>query len=369
MAGPTTIAFGSPMAVKRWSPRLFLDIAKKSYFSRKFTSKGENTPIQLLTDLEQEAGDTISFDLHIQLRGSPVTGDNRLEGKEQTLRFHTDTLKIDQMRQAVSAGGKMTRKRTAHNMRTIAKNSLSDYWSTYTDEMMFIYLSGARGINQDFHEPLTWAGHAANAIQAPDSGHILYGGDATSKGSIDASDKMSKIVIEKASVKAKSMRTTDPTNMTMMPITINNERHYVMIMSQFQEFDLRTGDTSGWVEAQKAAAAAEGRNNPIFKGGLGMIDNVVLHSHESVIRFSDYGTGSPGTLPAARALLLGAQAGVMAYGSSNKQSRFDWKEEMRDYDNEPTVASGCILGVKKSRFNGKDFGVLAIDTHAKDPNA
>ena len=66
-----------------------------------------------------------------------------------------------------------------------------------------------------------------------------------------------------------------------MPVSINGEDHYVCVMSPFQEYDLRvdTG-TNGWMEIQKAAAAAEGRNNPIFKGGLGMISNVVLHYTE-----------------------------------------------------------------------------------------
>ena len=42
---------------------------------------------------------------------------------------------------------------------------------------------------------------------------------------------------------------------------------------------------------------------------------------------------------------------------------------VQDHGNEPVVSSGFIGGVKKSRFNEKDFGVIAIDTHAKDPNA
>jgi N4-gp56 family major capsid protein len=136
-------------------------------------------------------------------------------------------------------------------------------------------------------------------------------------------------------------------------------------MSPFQEFQLRTQDAAGWLEIQKAAAAAEGRNNPIFKGGLGMIGNTILHSHRNVIRFSDYGAGA--NLPAARALFMGRQAAVIAYGSKGGL-RYTWKEEMEDYDNEPTVASGFIGGVKKTQFNGKDFGVISIDTYAKDPN-
>jgi N4-gp56 family major capsid protein len=92
----------------------------------------------------------------------------------------------------------------------------------------------------------------------------------------------------------------------------------------------------------------------------------VLHSHESAIRFSDYGAGT--NLPAARALFMGRQAGVVAYGTAGGL-RFTWKEEVDDYGNEPTVVAGTIIGVKKTRFNGKDFGVMALDTYAKNPTA
>ena len=363
--GQTVIPFGSPLAVKKWSGQLFLDTLKKSYWDRKFIGESDNHVIQRLTDLEKDAGDTIDYDLSVQLRNKPTYGDNKLEGKEEGLRFFTDSLKIDQMRHGVSAGGKMSRKRTLHNIRMIAKQRLSDYWSKFIDELIFMYLSGARGINEDFTEETTFAGHAANAFGAPDSAHVIYGGDATSKATIGTNDWMSKAVVEKAAVKARMMRSTDPTTANMLPVSINGEAHYVLVMSPFQEHSLRTADTTGWMDIQKAAATAEGKANPIFKGGLGMINNVVLHSHESVIRFNDYGGAS---VPAARALFMGRQAGVIAFGSS-KGLRFDWSEETKDHGNEPVVAAGTILGVKKATFNGKDFGVMAIDTYAVDPNA
>ena len=366
MAGPTTIAFGNPMAQKKWSGSLFIDTTKKSYWDRKFVSTSDNAIIQRLTDLESDAGDTIDYDLCVQLRNRPTSGDNRVEGKEEQLRFFSDEVKIDQLRHGVSAGGKMSRKRTVHNIRKIARDKLGDYWSKYVDEMHFIYLSGARGINEAFSEPTTYAGHAGNSIQAPDTGHLIYGGTATAKNNVANTDKMSKLVIEKAEVKARMMRSTDPTTANMIPVMINGEAHYVCIMNPFQEHDLRTADTTGWIEIQKAAITAEGRNNPIFKGGLGMIKNVVLHSHENAIRFSDYGSGV--NLPAGRALFCGRQAGVVAYGSADGL-RYTWTEEMKDAGNEPTIYAGFIGGVKKSRFNGKDFGVMAIDTYAKDPNA
>ena len=42
---------------------------------------------------------------------------------------------------------------------------------------------------------------------------------------------------------------------------------------------------------------------------------------------------------------------------------------MDDFGNEPTVAAGTILGITKTRFNNRDFGVMSIDTAAKDPTA
>src|SRR5690606_17947696 len=108
-----------------------------------------------------------------------------------------------------------------HNVRQIGKNRLSDYWSKFIDQMIFIYLSGSRGANENFYEDVTWAGHANNPIDAPDSDHLLYGGDATGKSDLDANDKMSRALIERACVKAGMMAATDLKNAQMMPLMVN----------------------------------------------------------------------------------------------------------------------------------------------------
>ena len=363
----TVIAFGDPKAQKKWSANLAVDTRKKSYFENRFIGTDDNNIIQRKTELETDAGDTISFDLCVQMRARPTYGDARLEGKEESLKFYTDQVIIDQVRHAASAGGKMSRKRTAHDMRMIAKNRLGDYFARLVDELFFMYLSGARGINQDFIEALDYTGFAGNAFTAPDASHQMYGGSATSKAGLAATDKMSVTTIEKAINKAEMMQALDPKTANMVPVTNGADDQYVLLMSPFQEFDLRTSSTTGqWIDIQKAAAAAEGRNNPIFKGGLGMVNNTVLHKHRNVIRFSDYGAGS--NVKAARALLLGRQAAVVAYGTAGGL-RYSWEENTKDYGNEPTVASGFIGGIKKTVFNSKDFGVISIDTAAVDPNA
>ena len=77
---------------------------------------------------------------------------------------------------AKSAAGKMSRKRTAYDMRMIAKNRLGDYFARLVDELMFMYLSGARGINEDFIEDIGYTGFANNAFTSPDAAHHSSGG-------------------------------------------------------------------------------------------------------------------------------------------------------------------------------------------------
>lgn len=362
----TVIPWGDPKAQKKWSANLAVDTVKKSYFEQRFVGTSDNSIIQRKTDLESGPGDRVSFDLAVQLRGQPTFGDARLEGKEENQKFYTDEVAIDQVRHAVSAGGRMTRKRVAHDLRATAKARLADYFAKLHDELFFMYLSGARGINQDFTLPTTFAGFAGNAFQTPDDGHHMYGGDAESLATLTSADTMSRGLIERAKVKANMLQALDPEQANMVPVTVGAGEHYVMLMSEFQAYDLRmaVGD-SGWLEIQKAAAAAEGKNNPLFRGGLGMINGVILHAHRNVIRLNG---GADGSVPVSRALFLGRQAAVVAYGTKGGL-RYSWKEELKDYENEPTVASGFIGGIKKTRFNGKDFGVITIDTAAADPNA
>jgi hypothetical protein len=85
-----------------------------------------------------------------------------------------------------------------------------------------------------------------------------------------------------------------------------------------------------------------------------------------VIRFNDYGAG--GTYEAARALFMGSQALVEAYGSPGTGLRFDWHEEVRDNGNQVVISSNCTWGTKKVSFTtpigAQDFGVFAMDTYA-----
>ena len=364
----TIIGLNDAKAVKRYSGYLAVDIARTSYFTRKFMGEGETSsmPIQRLTQLENDAGEQITFDLVMQLKMQPVEGDMVLEGKEEDLKFYTDQVYIDQMRGGVNTGGRMTRKRTLHDLRQIARTRQSEWWARVFDELFFMYLSGARGINTEYVFPLTYTGFGNNAFSAPDADHLIVAG-GKAKNTLTTADKMSLTEIDKAVAYAKMMGGGTQEIPRILSRSRSTARTtFVCVMNPYQVYDIRTNSTTGqWLDLQKAAAAAEGRANPIFKGTLGMYNNVLLHEHECVVRFSDY--GASGDLPAARALFMGAQAAVCAFGSPGTGLRFDWNEESRDNGNQAVITTASIFGIKKVTFNAKDFGLMAIDSYSVKP--
>ena len=367
----TLVGVGDPKAVKKYSGMLAVDVAREAYWTSTLVGTGPTTqlPIQRITDLEKGAGDLITYDLSLQLRGQPTISGEALEGNEEDLRFATDQLYIDQMRKAVSAGDKMTQKRTLIDLRMVAKARLTEWWTRIYDEIFFVYMSGARGINADYILTPSFPGFAGNAIVAPDALHHMYGGVAASYQTIATSDIMTLTTIDKLVVRANMMGGGVQGTPQIQPCKVEGGDYYVMLMSPHQAYSLRTNSNVGqWLDIQKALTLSTGKDNPIFKGGLGMYNDVILKSHKSVIRFNDAGAGA--NVAAARALFLGRQAAVVAFGSAGQGMSFDWIEKAMDYDDVLNVASASIFGIKKCSYNiagtSYDFGLIAVDT-AIDP--
>ena len=372
--GRTVVGVNSPLAVKRQSAALAADTPKESYFDQRFVGEGEpaTLPIQRLTELENDAGEQITFDLSVQLKQQPIEGDNVQEGTEEGLEFYQDAVFIDQQRCGVDGGGRMTRKRSLHKMRDVGRRRMAEWWARLLDEIRFIYLSGARGVNTGFIYPTGWTGRANNSVTAPDSDHLmlprLAGGSLAVKATLTSAETMKLNLVDRLVAMAGTMGGGTQEVPRIQPIKINGEKRYVLVMHDWQEYSLRTdAGTGGWLDIQKALATSLGNKSPIALGGAGMHNNVVLHKHENIIRFSDYGSGT--NLSAARALFLGTQALTEAYGSPGTDMRFDWFEKMTDNNNRLIISSSCIWGCKKVTFNGLDYGVVALDTYAVNPNA
>lgn len=347
----TEFGVNHALAVKRWSTSLAVEAEKKSYF-KKFIG----SIIERKTDLEKKAGDKITFGLRMKLRGAGITGDSTLEGNEEALTYYSDSLLIDQLRHAVRSKGKASEQRVPYDMRATAREALATWWAERMDELLFVYLSGARGVDSTLTLPLSFTAFAGNTVTAPTASTHMKFANGLTKATITTADVLTLSEIDKL---VEIAETVDP---MIQPIMVDGEKTYVLLIHPYQATDLRTNASTGqWLDIQKAAGA-RGNSNPIFSGALGVYNGVAIHVHRNVIRHSDLGSGT--NLPGARALFLGAQAGQIAYGQGSSNGRFSWKEELFDYGNQLGVAAGAIFGVSKTIFNSADFGVIALDTYA-----
>jgi N4-gp56 family major capsid protein len=358
----TEFELGNALAVQRWSLSLAREAEVRQYF-RKFMGTGPDALIKVQTELNKKAGEKITVALRMKLSGDGIEGDNVIEGTsaEEALTFYNDSLFIDQRRKGTKSKGKMTEQRVPYNLRKEGRDALAMWFAEDYDQQIMMFLAGARGVDSSFFVDTSWTERANNSLQSPDSDHIIYGGTASSKTTLTSSDKMDLNVVERLTAKAE---TSDP---MIQPFMIDGEKHFVLLMHTYQAYDLRTGTSSNdWVEITKAAGPRGDKNN-LFLNALGSYGGVIMHKHRNVIRFDDYGTDAD--LDAARSLFLGAQAGMIAWGGGSAYGRYSWNEEKDDRGNALAITAGCIYGVKKSRYNSADFGVIAVDTYATDPNA
>ena len=358
----TDFPLGDPLAVQRWSTSLAIEAAKKSYFS-KFIGKGLNNVIVLKDELHKGAGEKIIMGLRMKLTDVGIEGDAIIEGDahgEEALSFFNDSIFIDQLRKSTKSKGKMSEQRVPYNLRLEGREALATWWAETMDENCFCYLSGARGVDTSFKTATTWTGRANNAFTVPDANHIIYAGNATGKADLDAADIIDLEDVERLVAIAE---TVDP---MLQGVTVGGAKKFVLVMHTFQAYQLRTSiTTNDWLDIHKATD--RGGKSLMYQNALGEYADVVLHKHRNVIRFDDYGVGAPGVLPAARALFLGSQAGLMAYGQNSSPQRYSWNEDKDDRGNALAITAGTIFGVKKTVYNAKDFGVVALDSYAPNP--
>lgn len=353
----TSIATGDSRTVVQYQQeRIAEEASNYDVFAIKgFVGEGAGFAIGIENDLSKQKGDTMHYYLEARLTGQGRTGDNTLRGSEEQLLHYEDSVSIDQIRHGVILAGKMTEQRTRIKLRKRAPKALGRWGGEWKSELAMTMLSGARGVNAG-KLSLSFSGFGGNSLVVPDSDHLLYGGNATAKANVDSSDIYDLSLVERFVTLAE---TSDP---QLTPLSADGEDKYLGLIHPYQARDLRTNTNSGqWADIQKSVTQS-GKANLFMKNALGEHAGVVFHKSQDIRRFTDYGAGS--NVAAARALFLGAQAGVMAFGEGFGESQWDYVEIKDDYNNQAGFAVGMIMGLKPCIFNSKRFGMVAADTAA-----
>lgn len=402
----TSVGTNASIANKLFNAALFLEASRRPSFANIQTgaapslsgeakkAKGQTSagaPIVRVTDLESTAGDEVTVDIFHQLRQKPVMGDKTLAGKGTNLKFASFSLKIDQGRTLVDAGGKMSQQRTKHNLKMTAKTLLSPYYNRLADQISLVHLAGARGDHMDADWILPTEADAdfaeimVNSVTPPTYDRHFYGGDATSIASIDSADKFTLSAVDRLRLALDEMAfPLQPIRMEDDPMAEDSPFHCLWITPR-QWYDFWTSTSgSDWRALQ--ANAFERKNNfnhPIFKGDAVMWNNILVKKQPRPIRFNAgtdvtvctntadaQTTTSTAATRVERAILLGAQALADAYGATGGKGGgyyFGMNEEETDHGNRNEMSIAWMNGKAKIRFQGtdgrvNDHGVMVLDT-------
>ena len=244
----------------------------------------------------------------------------------------------------------MSRKRTKHDLRLEARTKLSRWFARFFDEAITCYLAGRRGTSTaQWALPTTWNGFAGNPLQPSDPEHSFA---VNSLGNVSNTDTdATPLKLSHFDLLSEYIATMDiPPN----PIMVEGEPYYIVILHPTAVRQLRTDTGSGqWLDVHKLAGV-RGPENPIFKGVLGAYNGFLLYEYSKIPVYS------AGGKTIANCLVVGAQAAAIALGQAGSPFAIQWYEEMDDRGNQLVVTASSILGIKKIRFNGKDFGCLSF---------
>ena len=360
----TEFGVNHPMAVRLWAKRAMAETFAETWINR-FVGDNQNSIIERKMPGNKGAGDRITFALRARLKGLGVRGDRTLEGNEEKLSYNTDTLIIDQLRNAVRSKGHMSEERVPFNIRADAKDSLVDWWANRMDTAAFIQLSGSPVVeNEEVPGTFSIASleeTGMNPVFQPSANRmVLANPAAANESALTSSDTFTLGMIDRAVAKAKTTRPL------MRPVRLGGEEVFVVVLHPYQVAQLRADNSAGsWKDIQMATlAGGDIKRNPLMTGAVGYYNGCIIHESNNIPVAS---TAAGVILPnVRRAVLLGAQAGVIGFWSdtpsADVEASFRWKEKYFDYDNELGVSLGGIFGLKKTRYMDADIETGAINT-------
>lgn len=349
----TSYGVNDALSNKLWAKKLNVEALKQTYFG-KFMGEGSSNMIQVKPEFEKNAGDKVTIGLRVQLSGDGVTEGQTLQGNEENLTTYSDSVIINELAHAVRVKNKNTidAQRVPFNLRSEAKDGLTDWYANRFDTCMANHLAGNTLVTDS-----RYSGN--NTITAP----TLFvrpnsdTDDATVNGDNTATFKLSLIdnCVERAKTASPLIR----------PIMVGGEKKFVMFLHPYQVTDLRTNTSTGqWLDIQKSALAGGiGNKSPIYTGALGEYNNVILHEWTRLPNgISNAGASQTST---RRAVFCGAQAAAVGFGKEfSKGSHYKWIEELFDYERELGVSAQTVWGIKKSVYNSNDFATIVCTTYA-----
>lgn len=309
---------------KLWESEAFIAAEKESFFKEHgFIGDTPNSIIYRKTDLTKSKGDSITFGQLDKLDPTSfIQGDNTLRGSETAVSPNDCTVTVDQYRNGILLAGKMNEQKSAINMRKGARDLLKIWLAEFRDYRYFNVLCADVTSGR---QTLCSAAHAT-------------------EGTLDDTD------VVKLSYLRKAKRLAKNASPKIKPYKWKGKDWFIVVLHTNQFRDLMA-DAEVQAILQNAAPRDYG-DNPLFTGANLVLDGLIIYEHEN-IRVTT--TGAAGA-KVGHGLLLGCSAAIEGIAKEAI-----WEEDDQiDYKNKCGFCTGTIHGVKRTIFNGKEWGVWKL---------
>lgn len=313
-------------------------------------------PFVRIRDLSSDPkGDKVTVDAFNVTGGKPIMGDRNAEGLGKPLTSSSFSVLIDLATHNVDAGGKMSRQRTRHDLRRIARAEVSAYFPRMIWQRAIVHSAGARG----FQSGVAWDVPLAtdpdftdimiNSVKAPTyNRHYVINGTGLTRGglqlaSLATTDVWKLSNMDNLALILESMETKIPP-----PRVIGDEMAYdtpikgilMMPPGAYNSFITDVSSSTSNLRAFQAAVIERqkySKSHPIFRGECGIWRGILVKKMEHTIHFPASSafqyiavanrlteTETAGAVPALsgthhaeRSILFGAQALARCEGTSN----------------------------------------------------
>jgi N4-gp56 family major capsid protein len=362
-----------------WS-RDFWRVARNMSFINQFAGSGSNAMVQRVSELtKSDKGARAVLTLLADMTGDGVTGDNTLEGNEESLRAYDIVIQLDQLRFANRLAGRLADQKSVVTFREHSRDALAYAIADRIDQLAFLTLTGVAYTqkNNGALRPVYTSGQnlgdlAFNGdITAPTSNRhrrwdATNGLVAGSTIATVAADKLAYNTIVDLKAYAKD-------NYIRGIRSAGNEETFHLFVTPQVMADIKLDSD---FLANVRNAGVRGPSNSLFAGSSSlMVDGVFIHEFRHVFNTSGATSGTSSNAGAAgykwgadadvngsACLFCGAQALAMA-----DIGLPEMVEDNFDYGNQNGISIGKIFGLKKPKFNSdingavEDFGVIRLD--------
>lgn len=426
----THVAAGSPQANKIVSAALFAQAVKEPSPMNNLIGNAptqsmaeavlrqqssEHMPIVQVLDLAKTAGDKISVDAIGVVKGRPIMGDRNAEGKGSKIDFANMEVAIDMATVPIDAGGKMSQKRTYHDLLSLGMAQLRGIMPRLQWQRCLVQLAGARGVadGNDWALPLStdpeFADMVVNPVQAPtynrhyvvseSSGAFTLVQGGAQLASIDTTDKLVLPHIDQLAALYDELPTQmQPIRIPGDPVAMDDPIKGILFVDPLVYDGLLTDTTTGYnirtfqTSAMERASYGNLRSHPLFAGSPIFWNGILVRKMKHPIRFNP-NTAIPhvtsanrltatetnvtianfaSTHQVARSIFMSAQALAQCLGTNTVSGvPYSLLENTYNFGRNKEIAGEMIGGEAKLRFKlpnesgalePTDFGVLVIDS-------